>query len=136
LTRLDATFAALVAVQALHSLEEYVGRLWLVFPPAKFITGLVSQDRRLGFIVSNCGLLAFGLWCYFWPVRRRWTAAGGFIGFWVVIEMINGIGHLVWTVRQGMYTPGVITAPVRFLLAISLAWQYIRRSHVDPIPRA
>jgi hypothetical protein len=62
MTRLDATFAALVAVQALHSVEEYVGRLWAVFPPAAFITGLVSQDRRLGFIVTilGCSRLVFG----------------------------------------------------------------------------
>jgi hypothetical protein len=136
MTRLDATFAVLVAVQALHSVEEYVGRLWAVFPLAAFITGLVSQDRRLGFIVINIGLLAFGLWCFFWPMRRRWTGAGGFVGFSVVIEIINGIGHVVWTLRQGMYTPGVITAPVLFVLAVLLAWQYTRGSQAELIPKA
>jgi hypothetical protein len=68
MTRLDATFAALVFIQAVHSVEKYVGRLWAVFPPAIAITGLVSQDRRLGF------------WCFFWPVRRRWAAAGSHFG--------------------------------------------------------
>ena len=136
MTRLDATFAALVAVQALHPVEEYVGRLWAVLPPAAFITGLVSQDRRLGFIVINVGLLAFGFWCFFWPVRRRWAGGGWFVWFWVVIEIINGIGHLVWTLQQGVYTPGVITALVLFVLAVSLTWQYTRRSHAESIPKA
>jgi hypothetical protein len=71
MTRLDATFVALVFVQALHSGEEYIGRLWGVLPPAVVITGLVSQDRRLGFIVINVALLVFRIWCFFWPVRRR-----------------------------------------------------------------
>ena len=65
MTRLDATFAALVLIQAVHSVEEYVGRLWAVFPPAIVITGLVSQDRRLGFIVITVALLTFGIWCFF-----------------------------------------------------------------------
>jgi hypothetical protein len=124
-TRLEANFAALIAVQALHSAEEYMGRLWAVFPPATFVTGLVSEDRRVGFIILNAVLIGFGVWCFVWPVRRRWRSAGGFIGFWVVIEVINGIGHPLWTVRQGSYTPGVITAPLLLVLALSLGWQYV-----------
>ena len=123
---LDANFAALIAMQALHSVEEYVGRLWVVFPPATFITGLISEDRHVGFVVFNAVLLVFGVWCFIWPIRRRWRNMGGFIAFWVVIEIINGIGHPVWTARQGSYTPGLITAPLLLALALSLIWQYLR----------
>jgi Protein of unknown function with HXXEE motif len=136
MTKLEVNFLALVAVQAAHSIEEYLGRLWEVFPPAAFITGLVSPNRERGFIFINVALLAFGLWCFFWPVRRRWTGAGGFVGFWVVIEIINGIGHVVWTLRQGMYTPGVLTAPVLFVLAVLLTWQYTRGAQAELIPKA
>jgi hypothetical protein len=123
MTRFEGTFLALVATQAAHSLEEYHGRLWEVFPPAAFLTSLVSADHRFGFIVINIALGAFGLWCFFWPVRHRWSAAGFFIGIWIVIETINGIGHPLWTLRERGYTPGVATAPLLLALAVSLAWQ-------------
>jgi len=55
--RRQASFLALVAAQAAHSLEEYVGRLYDVFPPAAFVSGLLAADRRLGFIAFNLALL-------------------------------------------------------------------------------
>ena len=133
MTRLETNFVALVAVQAAHSIEEYLGRLWEVFPPAAFVTGLVSEDRRFGFIVINVALLLFGLWCFFWPVRHRWPAVGVFIGIWIVIEIINGIGHPLWTLQKQAYTPGVATAPVLLVLALSLLWQLRKQSgHQGP----
>jgi hypothetical protein len=47
--------------------------------------------------------------------------------FWATIEVINGIGHPLWTLRQGGYTPGVITAPVLLVLALLVIWQFTRR---------
>jgi hypothetical protein len=111
-------FAILIALQAAHSIEEYIGRLWESFPPAEFVTGLISADHRRGFIVLNIALVAFGIWCAAWPVRRRWRSARIFVGFWIVIELINGVGHPLWSVMQRSYTPGVLTAP--FLLATTL----------------
>jgi hypothetical protein len=43
--------------------------------------------------------------------------------FWIVIETINGVVHPLWSVLQGGYTPGVLTAPVLLVLAISLGRQ-------------
>ncbi len=68
-------------------------------------------------------LFAFGLWCFLWPVRRHWRAAGLLIGGWIVIESLNGMGHPLWTLRERGYTPGLVTAPVLLVLAGSLAWQ-------------
>src|SRR3954453_8035066 len=112
MTRFDWNFAALIAAQTLHSLEEYYGRLWQVFPPAGFVTGLISENHRFGFIVFNLGLIAFGIWCFLYPIRSRWAALGGFVAFWGAIEFINGIGHPLWSLRAGGYTPGVMTAPL------------------------
>ena len=75
MTRFQATFGTLVLAQAAHSMEEYVGQLWESFPPARFLTGLISQDLERGFIVINVSLVAFGLWCFLWPVRRGWLSA-------------------------------------------------------------
>lgn len=123
MTRLETNFIALIAVQAAHSVEEYLGRLWVVFPPAAFITGLISENRERGFIIINVALLMFGLWCFFWPVCRRWPVGRALMGAWIVIEVINGVGHPLWTLQKQAYTPGVATAPVLLVLALSLIWQ-------------
>ena len=119
--RWSTAFGALVLAQAAHSVEEYLGRLWETFPPARLLTGLVSEDLRLGFLVINVSFVAFGLWCWIWPVRRQWGIAVGLAWLWVVIELVNGIGHPVWSLAEGGYTPGVVTAPLLFVLALHLA---------------
>jgi hypothetical protein len=123
MTRFQVAFGAVVLAQAAHSVEEYIGRLWEAFPPARFLSGLISQDLERGFLVINVSLVAFGLWCLLWPVRRGWPSATSLAWAWVVVEVINGIGHPLWTLRQGGYTPGVATAPVLLVLAVNLARQ-------------
>jgi len=122
-TRIHATFGALVLAQAAHSVEEYLGRLWETFPPAAFLTGLIASDREVGFLVLNISLVLFGLWCLLVPVRRGWKASAGFMWFWIILESINGIGHPVWSVTQHRYTPGALTAPLLLVLALFLALQ-------------
>lgn len=116
-----AAFGALILAQAAHSVEEYVGRLWEVFPPAAFLTSLISADRELGFIVINCVLVSFGIWCYLWPIRGGRRSAAAVAWFWVILETVNGIVHSVWSFQQGGYTPGLITAPALLVLSLFLA---------------
>ena len=123
MTRFQLSFLALVAIQAAHSVEEYVGRLYDVFPPARFVSGLISSDLEWGFVIINVALVTFGLWCFIGPVRGQWPSAIPLVWFWVVIELINGIGHPIWTITESRYTPGVATAPFLLLLALYLAWQ-------------
>ena len=127
--RIELIFGALIAVQAAHSVEEYCGRFWESFPPARLVVGLVSTDHECGFVMMNVALIAFGIWCLLWPVRRHWALAPSLMWLWVAIETINGIGHPLWSVREGGYTPGVATAPVLLSLAIYLAIQLRRRAH-------
>ena len=128
MVQIRSTFLALILVQSAHSLEEYVGRLWESFPPAAFLTGIFSADREAAFVVLNCALVLFGVWCVLVPVRRTWTSARAFMWFWVVLETINGIVHPAWSVAQRSYTPGVLTAPLLLVLALVLARQLRRRS--------
>src|SRR3990172_5174651 len=121
--RLESTFLALVALQALHSVEEYAFRLYEVFPPARFVSGLISDDRERGFLIFNAGLVAFGFWCYVWPVRRQWPPAASLAWLWVCIELLNGVGHPAWSLIERGYTPGVVTALVLLPLALLLARQ-------------
>jgi hypothetical protein len=46
-----------------------------------------------------------------------------------VIEIINGIGHPLWSLHEGGYTPGLATAPVLLVLAVYLAHQLRRSAH-------
>jgi hypothetical protein len=119
--RIEPLFAALVATQAAHSLEEWWYRLYDVFPPARLLTSLVSSDRERGFVAINLVLVAFGFWCVAVPVHRRWPSAATFVGFWIAIELVNGVGHPLWSILQGGYTPGVVTAPILLVLALVLA---------------
>lgn len=120
MSRTHVVFLALVVAQAAHSIEEYAGRLWEVFPPAAFLTGLISSNHEIGFLVANIGLALFGIWAFLWPVRGRWPSAVPLMWVWITIELINGIGHPAWAIVQRSYTPGLITAPVLLVLALLL----------------
>jgi hypothetical protein len=134
MTRFQAAFGALVLAQAAHSVEEYLGRLWESFPPARFVSGLFSADLERGFVIANVCLVTFGLWCALWPARRVWASAVPLAWAWVAIETVNGIGHPLWTLGQGRYTPGVATAPVLLLLAIWLARETADVTRPDGTP--
>jgi hypothetical protein len=121
----------LIVVQAAHSVEEYVGRLYESFPPARWVSGAISSNVECGFVMANVVLVAFGLWCWLWPVRRSWPWATGLIWFWVAIELVNGIGHPLWSLQQSGYTPGVATAPLQLALALLVARQMTTRLPPD-----
>ena len=128
MTQFKLTFGALILAQALHSTEEIIFRLWETFPPARFISTAVSPaDPERGFVVLNILLVAFGAWCFFWPVRREWPIAHSIAWLWVVVEIINGIVHPLWALRVGGYAAGVATAPILLVLALYLARQLIRK---------
>ena len=130
--RTPTVFGLLILGQAAHSIEEYVGRLWESFPPARFVAGLLSDDLRFGFLVGNAVLVTFGVWCYLWPVSRRWRSARAFAVGWAMVELVNGVGHPLWSVQQGGYTPGVATAPVLLVLAVALLSHLRVRSAILP----
>ncbi len=123
MSRIKVGFCALIFTQLAHSIEEYVGRLWESFPPARFLTGMISPDRELAFIVLNSALVLLGLWCLLFPVRKEWPSAAGVIWLWIVVETINGVVHPAWTLRQGGYTPGALTAPLLLVISLYLAFQ-------------
>ncbi len=111
-------FGLLIAAQAAHSIEEYRYRLFEVFGPPRWLSGLVSSDLATGFAILNAGIVLFGLWCYLARVRRPHPSDWAFAWFWTVLETANAIGHGVLALRQGGYFPGVATAPL--LLGLSL----------------
>lgn len=119
--RIQSAFLLLVVAQAAHSVEEYLAGLYESFAPARFISGLISGDLAVGFLVANAGLVAFGLWCWAVPVRSGWPSARGFLWFWVAIEIGNGLAHPAFALVRGGYFPGLITAPLLLVPAVCLA---------------
>ena len=117
-SRSRAAFLALIVAQAAHSIEEYLFRLFDVFGPARFISGLVSRDLATGFAIVNTGLVLFGVWCYAARVRPGHSSDRAFAWFWTLLEFANGTGHCVLALARGSYFPGLATAPV--LLGVSL----------------
>lgn len=91
------------------------------------MSGLISQDLQLGFIIFNVALVAFGVWCWLSPVRRRSGLLVTVTWFWIVLELVNGMGHLLWSIREMRYTPGTATVPVLLVLAIVLSRQVGRQ---------
>ena len=118
--KLERTFLILVLVQGIHSFEEYVGEIWEKFPPARFLCNLVSDNLVTGFLVINIGLFVFGLWCWLFPIKNKYFYAQILLWFWIVLELINGIGHSIWTIVQKGYTPGMFTAPILLVIVIVL----------------
>jgi hypothetical protein len=105
-----------------HSVEEYVTRLYEIFAPARLVSGLLSDDLAVGFVIINATVIAVGIWCYVGPVRSGRGAAWLVAWLWTVIELANGIGHIILAVLTARYFPGSLTAVVLVCTAASLAF--------------
>jgi hypothetical protein len=104
-------FLAVIAAQAAHSVEEYVFRLYEVFAPARFVSGLFSTDLARGFAIGNVLLVLSGAACCVVVLRDR-PAARSLAWFWALLEMGNGISHTFFALVSHGYFPGVATAPL------------------------
>lgn len=119
-------FLFLVCSQTLHSLEEYRFSLWDVWPPARLVSMLFSDDLAVGFAVANATIVAFGWWSYLFPVRRSASYARGLMWVWIAIELGNGVGHGLLAINAQGYFPGVATAPLLIAAAWFTAAQLVR----------
>lgn len=126
--RTKRLFLIIVLLQGLHSFEEYIGKLWENFPPATFLCGLVSKNLVTGFIIINIGLFILGIIAWLFPIRKEYQWGKILIWFWILIELMNGIGHPIWSIMQKGYTPGVITAPFLLVTAIALLREQLSKS--------
>ncbi|MFA8435347.1 MAG: HXXEE domain-containing protein [Marinifilaceae bacterium] len=128
-SRSKTVFLILLLFQGLHSIEEYLGNLWTRFPPVDHVTRLLSESRATSFLLLNIGFFVFGIWCWLIPVRGDYNMARSLVWFWILVEILNGIGHSIWALYEKAYVPGILTAP--FLLGISL-YLMIKLRHSSP----
>jgi uncharacterized protein (DUF2062 family) len=129
-------FFALVIAQAAHSVEEYVTRLFEAFAPARFVSGLVSQDLALGFVVINAVFIGVGAWCYVGPVRAGGAAGRIAAAAWVAIELANSLGHVTIAALSGAYFSGLLTAVLLMVTAVCLLFSLLAdRRRREPVAR-
>jgi len=117
--KIRITFLLIAVTQGLHSIEEAYGKLWEVFPPAKFVSGLVSDNLETGFVIINVTLFVV-LALISLSTFSKHFSANALLWFWLVLETINGTGHIIWAIMEQSYTPGLITAPLLLFLALYL----------------
>ena len=113
------TFLLIALVQGLHSMEEYAGKLWDVYPPASFVCRLVSTNPENGFIIINISLFIVLMLIWLATFSKNFSVKP-LLWFWTIMETANGIGHTIWSIMQASYTPGMITAPVLLFLALNM----------------
>lgn len=118
----NGLFLGLAISQAAHSIEEFYFRLFDVFAPARYLSGLINENLALGFAVVNALIVALAFWTYFFRVRSAAGSATAWIWGWLLVELGNGTGHIFFAADAGAYFPGILTAP--FLLVFSLALMY------------
>ena len=116
-------FLGLAISQAVHSLEEFYFRLYDVFAPARFLSGVISDNLALGFAVINSLIVAYIFWTYFRRVRPAARSATAWIWAWSLLELGNGIGHIIFAADA--YFPGVLTAPLLLLFSLALVYRLV-----------
>jgi hypothetical protein len=133
--RVRLAFLILVLAQTAHSIEEYSTRLYEIFPPARFLSGLLTQDHAVGFVIINLAINALGYGLFFITTRRESSAGRIWLWGWVVIELANGATHLMIAASRGQYFSGAATAPFLIAAALALALQLKRSLRNTEAPR-
>lgn len=127
-----STFLVLIGLQALHSAEEFIFKLYKVFPPMVLLYRRVPHLAGPAFIIFNVLLLIIGLLCFFrwvWPAKR---GARTVVWVWVAAEAVNAVAHAAWAVLIRGYNPGLVTGLGFVPVVVYLSW-LLRRA---PTPAA
>ena len=127
-SKIRSVFLVLIALQALHSTEEFIFKLYEAFPPMALLYRSAPYLARPAFIISNVLLLIIGLVCLFrwvWPARR---GARTVVWIWVAAEASNAVTHAAWAVLIRGYNPGLVTGLGFVPVVIYLSWLLRRAS--------
>jgi len=108
--RIRATFLALIILQAIHSVEEFIFRFYERFPPMRFIYQDALYLARPAFVIANAFLILFGLFCFYYWLQPARKGGRTVVWVWIIIESFNVIAHFTWAVLIRAYNPGLVTA--------------------------
>ena len=107
---IQAAYFLLVILQAIHSVEEFIFRLYERFPPMRFVYQNAPHLAKPAFAISNALLISIGLICFFYWVQPARKGATAVVWIWIIIESLNVFAHIVWAALIGGYNPGLVTA--------------------------
>ena len=130
-SKTKAVFFLLIVFQTLHSIEEYYYSLWEVLAPARFISLLINENVVVGFVTINVSIVLFGFWTYFYPLSHRWRTMQVFLWFWILLELGNGIAHVIFAIQTRGYFPGIYSAPLLLALSCYLGIKQLQSSNVS-----
>lgn len=126
--RVEAALVAMIVVQLVHGVEEFVGEFWNAFPPMHAVYGGVSGLGPAVFVFFHALLMLFGLWCCV-QVRRGGLKGWEAIVAWVVIQGVTLAVHAAWFIVDPRYQPGLATTPL-FVVTIAVAIAALKRERV------
>ena len=102
-------FLVLIAVQTLHSVEEFIFKFYEVFPPMRLLYRDAPSLAGPAFIIANVVLVMVGLICLLRWVRPARRGARVVVWAWVGGEAFNVIAHCAWAIHVRGYNPGMMT---------------------------
>jgi len=108
-SNLRAMFLLLVILQAIHSVEEFIFKLYERFPPMRFLFQNALHLAKPAFAISNALLVLIGLVCFYYWVQPARKGATVVVWIWITIESLNVVAHIVWAALIGGYNPGLVT---------------------------
>ena len=118
--RLKLAVFLLVLIQALHSIEEHIFRFYDQFPIFSFYDKTYASIPQAVFVTFNVAfvlLLLLGfLLTFFKRARRVFPLA------FAVLEFVNGLYHVFWSLIAWRYFPGTVTG----LLFLPVAFYILR----------
>ncbi len=124
--RISFLFLLLIIAHVLHATEEYMGKLWEVYTPAIYICNLVASNPRAGFIIINCVFVIIGLVYWGSLQHKNRSSSYSLIWIWIILQTLNIIGHITWTISNADYTPGIFTTFIILFVVILLVKQLLQ----------
>lgn len=127
--RVEAALLAMIVLQFVHAVEEFVFEFWNVFPPMRAVYGGAPGLGSAVFVSFHALLILFGLWCVV-QVRRGGLKARQAIAAWIVIQGTTLVVHAIWFVVDPGYQPGLATTPL-FVAMVAVAITALKRERVE-----
>ena len=126
--RVEAALVAMIVVQLVHGIEEFVFEFWNDFPPMRAVYGGAPALGKTVFVSFHTLLILFGGWCCV-QVRRGGLKGWEAIVAWVVIQGVTLAVHAAWFIVDPRYQPGLATTPL-FVVTIAVAIAALKRERV------
>ena len=128
-------YFGIAGFQALHSIEEYLTGLYLWMPlvsgrlheritwmPVFDMGERIFAAANMAIIAALFALSPFVFLSKRWALRLAYAVA--------VIEILNGIGHLVGAIAAGGYFPGVLAGIGLAVFGFVFLWAWKRQKEV------